>query len=194
MHLCLYLWSIRPSCCLPAKAIAALPPACAADACRLSAAPCGGVLVLCQHLVLYYRQVRGMVRDAWGRRFWDQGGLGGCLPQPAARIELPALLKDCPHLPRLRSHAAGPAVWGGAAPVGAAARGAPAAAAVRPSGHAGGWGAGPRCGTVCAAACDGCAPGKEDSGHVLLDLRTDRALGKGCAHLLSPQELDFSAS
>ena len=26
------------------------------DAYRLSAAPCGGVLVLCQHLVLYYRQ------------------------------------------------------------------------------------------------------------------------------------------
>lgn len=32
---------------------AALPPA---DASRLSAAPCGGVLVLAQHLVLYYRQ------------------------------------------------------------------------------------------------------------------------------------------
>ena len=47
--------------CSPRLAACLPPPLCLPDAWRLSAAPCGGVLVLSQHLVLYYRQVGGWV-------------------------------------------------------------------------------------------------------------------------------------
>lgn len=68
-------------CLASASASKRTPSRCAtgADAYRLSAVPCGGVLVLCQHLVLHYRQASCSAQcHAVVPRWASKGGMSGC--------------------------------------------------------------------------------------------------------------------